>query len=307
MVRIILRTGQPGVAPENKVVVDYDINDYKEKAELTSQKMFTSVISSLRSYRNITELVEQDRAEQEMKKAKEIAEEKAKLKDLFVSIVAHDLRNPLSTIKGFVELVVGDKAHPVSEKHSQCLTRTLNVTTNLIEMTKRLLSVGIMSSGKMELHKELFDGNETVAMLVERLEPSAEGKGVELINSVSKTKIFADRELFNQVIHNLVSNAMKFSNPNGKILIFTVEGEPTCIAVKDEGTGIGEKILPDIFKHEIKTTRLGTAGERGTGLGLPYCKDIMEAHGGTLTIETTPEKGSIFYARLPEGEKITDH
>ncbi|MEE8483874.1 MAG: hybrid sensor histidine kinase/response regulator, partial [Nitrospinota bacterium] len=95
------------------------------------------------------------------------------------------------------------------------------------------------------------------------------------------------------------SNAIKFSYKGGRITLFRPPGRRTAIAVKDTGTGISEKILPKLFMHEEKTTTTGTAGEKGTGLGLPFCHDIMTAHGGSLTVESAEGVGTTFYAELP--------
>ncbi len=302
IVRIILRTGQPGSAPEKKVIVDYDINDYKAKTELTSQKMFTSVISSLRSYSTITELVERERSEQEMKKAKEVAEKATKLKNEFVNLVAHDLKHPFASILGFLELILDDKECPIPPKHAEFLGIVKKSSESLITMIDKLLDLGRMSTGEVAVFKEHLDGHELTSAVVGRLRQMASKKGIEIVNEVKSEKLYVDRELFGSVVHNLTSNAIKFSKSDSRVIIYNPETMPATIAVKDAGTGINERILPNLFKQEVKTTTKGTAGERGTGLGLPYCKKIMDAHGGSLTVKTTHGEGTVFYATLPEAK-----
>jgi CheY-like chemotaxis protein len=136
--------------------------------------------------------------------------------------------------------------------------------------------------------------------VVDSLAPLAERKGVTLLNETKeRTRIHADYNLMYEALTNLVTNAIKFTRAGDTITIFSPVDNPGAIAVKDTGVGIPPHIIPDLFHHEIKTTTTGTAGEQGTGLGLPFCKDIMDAHGGSLTVESEKGKGSVFCAVLP--------
>ncbi len=129
----------------------------------------------------------------------------------------------------------------------------------------------------------------------------ANRKEIDLICKVpTKTRLYADPDLLGRVMENLITNAIKFCNKGDKITIFVPEGEKGVIAVQDTGTGIREVYKPDLFKYEEKTSDIGTSGEKGTGLGLPLCQDIMKAHGGMLEFESEPGKGTTFFARLPD-------
>ncbi len=247
------------------------------------------------------ELVERKKAEQAMKKQRNIAEKATKLKNQFVNLVVHDLRHPFMSILGFIELMMEDKACPVPGKHMKFLDIIQKSAKSMLNMIDKLLDLGRMSSGELEVYKEFVDVQELTAGIIERVDQMAKEKEIELINEVKPGKFFADRELFGSVVHNLISNAIKFSKPKSRVVILTPEDMSTTIAVKDTGAGINEKILPNIFKQEIKTSTRGTAGEKGTGLGLPYCKAIMDAHGGSLTLEVTQGEGTVFYATLPKG------
>ncbi|MBF0171705.1 MAG: response regulator, partial [Nitrospinae bacterium] len=108
-----------------------------------------------------------------------------------------------------------------------------------------------------------------------------------------------DTTLFGEVLRNLLNNALKFCRPGDRITFFVPPDDPAAIAVKDTGVGVDPAILPDLFRHEVRTSRRGTQGEAGTGLGLPYSADIMKAHGGDLTVASTPGAGTTFVARLP--------
>tara|TARA_Y100000294_G_scaffold170025_1_gene181851 strand:- start:504 stop:1199 length:696 start_codon:yes stop_codon:yes gene_type:complete len=108
-----------------------------------------------------------------------------------------------------------------------------------------------------------------------------------------------DFDLFGEVIQNLLSNAIKFCKKGDTIKAFSVKNEGTDIAVSDTGVGIDDWLLNKVFKHEEKTSTIGTGGEKGIGLGLPFCYDIVKAHGGSLAFESVKGKGTTFYAKLP--------
>ena len=113
-------------------------------------------------------------------------------------------------------------------------------------------------------------------------------------------RIYADQDLFGEVIHNLLSNAVKFSKKGDTICIFQPKENKNDIAVCDSGVGIREKRLAKLFSLEEKTSTSGTAGEHGTGFGLPFSQDLMLAHKGKLVVESKEGEGSTFTAKLPE-------
>jgi CheY-like chemotaxis protein len=96
-----------------------------------------------------------------------------------------------------------------------------------------------------------------------------------------------------------LTNAIKFCSSGDRITFFVQPGLKSAIAIRDTGNGIDERIIPNLFKHEVKTSTVGTGGERGTGLGLPYSYDILKAHGGEITVESAPGKGTVFCVMLP--------
>jgi CheY-like chemotaxis protein len=128
----------------------------------------------------------------------------------------------------------------------------------------------------------------------------ADQKGVTLVNDVPEgTRLYADFQIFNEVVGNLVTNALKFTRANDTIRLFVPDDNPTAIAVADTGVGVDPTVLPHLFRHDVKTTVKGLSGEIGTGMGLPFCHDVMVAHGGDLTVAENPGGGSLFVASLP--------
>ncbi len=248
----------------------------------------------------IEDFTERKRMEDELREAKAKAEKATELKDKFVSLVAHDLKSPFTSILGLLRLVDSDKKEALAPKHKELVGKVLKSGEGLVNMIEQLLNISRLQTGKMELKPKFIDGYFVSVSALSGFDYLAEEKGIELNSEIPRgMRLYADTDLFVEVIGNMLSNAIKFSYKGGKITIFQPPGRRTAIAVKDTGTGIPEKILPKLFLHEEKTTTTGTAGEKGTGLGLPFCHEIMTAHGGSLTVESVEGVGSTFYAELP--------
>lgn len=240
------------------------------------------------------------RVEEELRNAKKTAEEATELKDKFVSLVAHDLKNPFNSILGILKLIVRDADRPIDPKHRYMIGRVISSAEGLLGMIEELLSISRLKTGKVTLRPHFMDANLLALTVIAQFSISAEQKGVELVNEVPVgTRIYADPDLIGEVLGNLVSNAIKFCRKNDRITIFIPGHKGTGLAVRDTGTGINADILPDLFKHEVKTSTRGTGGESGTGLGLPLCHDIMVFHGGDLTVESIVGQGTVFFAALP--------
>lgn len=238
--------------------------------------------------------------EEELQAAKQKAEEATKVKDKFISIVAHDIRGPFGTVLELLKLIQKDEANPMHKNHKTVIERVLATGKGMLEMFEELLNIGRLQTGSLEIHLRFIDARSAVASAVEKLQPLSESKGVTIKNDVPlKTRIFADVSLSVTVFQNLVSNAIKFSKQGQEIRIFAPEGRPGVVAVQDGGTGVSPKILPDLFKPDVKTTTVGTGGERGSGFGLPFCQEIMRAHGGKIEVESVIGAGSVFYIEFP--------
>lgn len=256
------------------------------------------VVGAVVAFHDITQHKE---SEKNLREARETAESATHLKDKFVSIVAHDLRSPFTSIMGFLRIMEDDKENPLNEKQKSLLSRVISNGERLLRMIEELLNISRLSTGKIAPNPRFFDARMVASIAINDMGLLAAEKGVEIVNEIPQgVRLYADFDLFNEVISNLVSNATKFCNSGDKITIFIPPGERSTIAVKDTGVGISEDILPDIFKHEVKTSTTGTAGEIGTGLGLPFSHDIMAAHGGSLTFSSKAGEGTVFYAKLPE-------
>ncbi len=308
---IMLRGGMDGIEASNHIrslhgtpviyLTSYADEEMLERAKVTEPfgyiiKPF--VENELRT--NIEMALYKHKIENELRNAKEKAEEATKLKDKFVSLVSHDLRSPIASVLGFAKLALKDEKHILHPDHKETFDCIIGCTSRTLTMIEELLQISRLQSGDIKLDPMFIDGHNSVAVASEEMSYLAKEKGIELKNEVPQgTRLYADLTLFGQVLINLVSNAVKFCRKGDVVTFFVPPGRKTTIAIKDTGMGMSESILKNLFKHEVKTTTVGAMGEKGTGLGMPLSHDIMKAHGGRLTAESTIGKGSVFYAELP--------
>ncbi len=221
-----------------------------------------------------------------------------KLKDKLLSIVSHDFRSPLNTLKGSLSLLVRgalseDEFKMLTKDLLEKLDHTYNLLENLLHWAKSQME-------GMKVYPREINIHEIAEDCIDLLAPIAEKKLVSLHNNVIPgSAAFADNEMIKLVIRNLVSNAIKFSNASGVVQLSSeLQNGQIIICVKDVGTGISNENQEKLFRIESVTTS-GTSNERGIGLGLLLCKDFVERNGGTIWFESEYLKGSTFSFTLP--------
>ncbi|MBF0180070.1 MAG: response regulator [Magnetococcales bacterium] len=241
------------------------------------------------------------KAEAALLRARDEAERATRLKDQFVSLVAHDLRGPFTSILGFLELMDRDAKNPLSKKQKGYLDWIRESSAKMLGMIDEILNISRLKTGKIIPEPSFFNARFLAEERLASVRPLAEKKGIELVNELPEGfRLYADRALFGEVVHNLLSNAIKFCRAGHRVTLCRPEGQPATLAVRDTGVGIRKKRLPKLFHLEEKTSTPGTAGEHGTGYGLPFSQDILRAHRGTLSVESRLGAGSTFFAQLPE-------
>lgn len=270
----------------------------------TRKKIFINIQDMTEPVRQLKEVLTLRKKlleeKEELKIAKEKAEDATQLKDKFVTLVVHDLKSPFHTILGFLDLILHDTSEPLGAKHREMISRVVKIGNNLVQMIDELLKIGRFHTGKIALSKNFFDAFFIALSAIENYSHIAQKKGIVLENKIPpNTRIFGEMELIKEVIHNLVNNAIKFCNKGDCVTVFIHPDKTNVIGVRDTGLGIDANILPNIFKEDIKTTTIGTGGEKGTGLGLPLCHDIIKAHNGAITVESNKGLGITFYIELP--------
>lgn len=231
-----------------------------------------------------------------------------KMKSGFVSNVSHELRTPLTSIKGSVELLLGEAEGPIIEGQRIFLNIIKNNTERLIRLISDLLDLAKIESGKVEMHKRLTDINNLVKEVITSVRPLIEEKDINLENLVVSAlpKVMVDEDRIKQVLVNLISNAIKFTPPDGFIGIMGQEkSKEIVVSVKDNGIGIDPANFKKIFtKFQSVDVPESVRGQvKGTNLGLSICKNIVEAHGGKIWVESELKQGSIFSFSIPKMTK----
>lgn len=243
------------------------------------------------------------RRERELRRAREEAEEATRLKDRFVALVAHDLRGPLGAIIGLLQVMTLRQDIPLHPTHGENLRFIIDNGSVLLDLIEDLLNVSKLQTGKITPAPRFLDAHYLVEIAVNKVSLLAGQKKIEIRNEVPPgSRIHTDGTLFGQVLQNLLSNAIKFSRPGDAVTVYTPPDAPTTLAVRDQGVGIPAKAIPKLFVLEEKVSTEGTAGEKGTGFGLPLSSRTMEALGGLLSVESEEGQGSTFYAALPPVE-----
>lgn len=213
----------------------------------------------------------------------------------FISNVSHDFRSPLTSIKGFTEAMMDGTIPP--ELHGKYLGIISQETDRLDKLTKSILELNTLSAGKVSLNYSDFDINEMLKRIISVFEGSCRKKKItiNLILTGTSLQVHADKEKIEQVIYNLLDNAVKFSERNTQIKVETTIRHNKChISVKDEGCGIPKDSLPKIWDRFFKDDISRGRDRKGTGLGLSIVKDIITAHDQTITVVSTENVGTEF-------------
>ena len=222
-------------------------------------------------------------------------------KDKFVSRISHDLRSPFTSIIGFAEVLINDPK--ISEKDkSEYLNFILQSSKNQFNFVSQLSEIIKLQTNRVKLEPQRTNANRLIHYSVSSFTGQVVDKGLEIKVNVSESiHINADERLFLLLITSLISNAVKFSKPEGKIIISAQEFNEDFveIIVKDEGVGISEKNKTRLFKIDQIFFSEGTKGEKGVGLGLLLSKEIVEKHGGNLWFYSSQNEGSEFHFTIP--------
>ena len=238
---------------------------------------------------------------EQLRLAKEEAEEATLTKDRFVSLVAHDLKSPIGAISGLADHILLTSGGALSRENREILGRIVSASHVMVSTINELLDISRLRSGAVRPLPVFFDARDMVAMVFGQAALAAEQKGIRLVNEApEKFRLFADASLYYEALANLVTNAVKFSSRGDTVRVYIADNSGATMVVEDSGAGMSQERIDSLFEQGEKITTPGTAGETGTGLGLPYAMDIMKAHGGDLRAEPNPGGGSRFFAMLPD-------
>jgi len=219
-------------------------------------------------------------------------------KDKLFSIIAHDLRGPFGIFLGFTEHIISELPRMTNEELTDLVSRMNISAVNLFRLLENLLQWSLIQRGHIDFNPVELNANQLVNESISVLLSQAHLKNIDIIAGVPENiYVKADASMIQSVIRNLVSNAIKFSHPGGKIIISAVlkKDGKTEFSVIDNGVGMSEDVLKKLFLMNSDIKRKGTSGELSTGLGLILCHEFIEIHGGTIRAESTEGKGSGFY------------
>lgn len=223
-------------------------------------------------------------------------------KNRFLGMAAHDLRNPLASIRGLAEFLQDPMLGTLNAEQLD-LVKTIQTTSHqMLDMVNELLDVATIESGEMKIHTEPTSLAELVAKSVHLMGMEASKKKTQLtlLPPPSLPPLALDPAKMRQVIDNLLSNAIKYSPPVSNITIsLSIADNHVRFSVRDQGPGIPEGERDKLFKDFGRLSVKPTGGEKSTGLGLAICRNIVEAHNGTVTAENMPGGGCEFRVNLP--------
>ncbi|MDO9037431.1 MAG: HAMP domain-containing sensor histidine kinase, partial [Lutibacter sp.] len=222
-------------------------------------------------------------------------------KDKFFSIIAHDLKNPFNSIAGFTDLMIENNEIYDASKRLKFLKIIKGSTAKVSSLLDNLLMWANSQSDNLKFNAKNINLSHQVAGVISFLEIQAINKNITILNSVEKNvHVNADENMLDTILRNLISNAIKFTQPKGEIQIYsTLINDFVEITVKDNGVGMTDAEIAAIFSVNEISTSLGTSNEQGSGLGLILCRDFAESHGGKIWVESKVDEGSKFKFTLP--------
>ncbi len=235
--------------------------------------------------------------EEDKKKISEVVASNAK----FLSIVAHDLRNPFTTTIGVLDLLK-DHLNDFDKTEIQRLVDMAAISSaRALNLLDNLLAWSILQNKQKSFNPEKINLRELISNEFESFNLSAAQKQITMDHSIAPgLHVTADIQMVKTIFRNLIGNAIKYSNSGGVIFISATEGKQFIeIEVRDNGIGMSQKTKEKLFKIDEFHSMTGTNNEQGTGLGLLFCKEFIETHGGKIQVESEPGKGSKFRFTLP--------
>ncbi|MCF8356026.1 MAG: PAS domain S-box protein [Melioribacteraceae bacterium] len=276
------------------VIVVQDYNDPTTYGE--NEKQLLKFVST-----NIAQVIERKRNNVKLEKYSEELKEANQTKDKFFSIIAHDLKSPFQGLLGYSKILANEFYTLSDEEKLFFINNIDDISNNAFSLLEDLLTWSRLQTGKMEVNIESLNLNEYLAPTISLLSQTALNKGIKLTSLInSDIHVKADINMLRTITRNLISNAIKFTNIGGKIIVKSKLLENFVeLTVEDNGVGIKEENLQKLFSIDKSITTRGTAKEEGTGLGLLLCKEMIEKLGGDIRVESEVGKGSSFIYTIP--------
>jgi len=278
-----------GVA--NKIS-DYDNSDIRQLTLLMGNVWKISERISLIDKLN----KEKEKAESNEKKLSELNATKDKL----FSIIAHDLKSPFNSILGFTILLMESINDHDFEKSETLISYINDSAKNTFNLLNNLLEWAKSQTGQLKFNPKHLVLSNIISSIIDEQNLGAKIKDISINFQSNTLNVFADQNMLETVLRNLISNSIKYTRAGGKIEIQTNNKEDYLeLSISDTGIGMSKEVLDKLFVIGEQESLDGTSGEKGTGLGLILCKDFIEKHNGKIWVESQPDKGSSFYIAIP--------
>ncbi|HEX8407753.1 MAG TPA: HAMP domain-containing sensor histidine kinase [Thermoanaerobaculia bacterium] len=247
-------------------------------------------------------MIQREEFEEQLLQARRLAEQANAAKAKFMSMMSHDLRTPLTTITGHARLLAAGVYGPLTEEQLDGVERISGAGREVLRMINDILSFATLEKGSVEMNARPVPLPDAVERAVSLIRLRLEETRLELTSTgCGDVMVWADPDRLQQVLLNLLTNAMKFTRPGGRIAVECEHaGERVLIRVRDTGVGIATDQLQRVFEPFVQIeTELSEGEQQGVGLGLAISRDLARAMGGELTLESAPGAGSTFTIELP--------
>ena len=299
----VIRTGQPLINHEETMVGASGTIRWSLSTKIPLHDNLGNIIGIIGIGKDISD---RKLAEAEIKLKNELLQTINAEKDKFFSIIAHDLRGPLSAFLGATQTLIEEIQTITLEEIKKITISMKDSATNIYGLLENLLEWSRLKRGMMDFIPETFNVKQKTTACIGVLTESARKKEIKINYSLPEDlEIYADSHMFETVIRNLVFNAIKFTPKSGEISVWAASTIKNIVEIKicDSGIGMNKELISKLFLLNEKTNRKGTEGEPSTGLGLLLCKEFIEKHGGNIWVESEVGKGSIFSFTIPERSK----
>jgi|GEM_PF-6306102 len=250
-----------------------------------------------------TQIFEKTQAIEALHKSEKLLSDSNRTKDIFFSIIAHDLRNPLGSFKQITELMYADFDTYTDSEKKETIFEIKKSASRVYSLLEQLLDWARTQTGNMPFRPKEINLRTIVSKITEQMTALIQKKGIQFTVVIPEkfSFVYADSEMIQAVLRNLISNSIKFTNDNGKIQISVSQDEDGVrIECKDNGVGMNSSDLEKLFRLDAQLTSIGLEGEKGTGLGLILCHEFVKLHGGEIWATSEKGKGTTVSFRLPD-------
>tara|TARA_R110002167_G_scaffold235836_1_gene441088 strand:- start:507 stop:1733 length:1227 start_codon:yes stop_codon:yes gene_type:complete len=307
LIRIVLRTGHPGIAPEHRIVRDYDINDYREKTELTGQKLMTLMYATLRSFRDIQQLRQQGLR---LAEAQTRALEASRAKSQFLANISHELRTPLNGILGLSQMMYDEVLGPLGQPKYKEYAWDIHASGEiLLAKIESVLEIAEGTDGETPLREDEFG----IVALIQDCLVKLQGNKLDLSRrkngALGRVRLRADENAVRRMLINLISNALKHGGGADGVRVaarLSRDGA-LVVAVKDRGAGVPADVITRLGEPFTVENNAYVWSSKGVGLGLAICKRLIERHDGGLSISSPEGQGTTVELIFPPERVIADN